>query len=115
KSPGAYIPGTKMSFAGLSKAEDRTDIIAYLRRQSDGPDPIPPPQPAKTAAKQTPSNGQAPVAAPTKGAGVSPTNKGQNGTAAVAPGNQPSSGTATAGSSNEPTGKAAAPAAAKQP
>ena len=31
KSPGAYIPGTKMCFAGLSKAEDRINLIAFLR------------------------------------------------------------------------------------
>src|SRR3984957_18513490 len=30
KSPGIYIPTTKMSFAGLSKAEDRINLIAFL-------------------------------------------------------------------------------------
>ncbi len=30
KSPRAYAPGTKMSFAGLSKPEDRADVIVYL-------------------------------------------------------------------------------------
>ena len=30
KSPKAFAPGTKMSFAGLSKAEDRANVIAYL-------------------------------------------------------------------------------------
>ncbi len=29
-SPKAYAPGTKMSFAGLSKNEDRANVIAYL-------------------------------------------------------------------------------------
>jgi cytochrome c len=29
-SPKAYAPGTKMSFAGLPKAEDRANVIAYL-------------------------------------------------------------------------------------
>lgn len=29
--PKDYIPGNKMSFAGLPKAEDRADLIAYLR------------------------------------------------------------------------------------
>src|ERR1700759_771893 len=29
KSPGAYIPGTKMSFAGLPKANDRIELISY--------------------------------------------------------------------------------------
>ncbi len=29
--PKDYLPGTKMSFAGLRKEEDRADLIAYLR------------------------------------------------------------------------------------
>jgi cytochrome c len=29
-NPKAYVPGTKMSFAGLSKIEDRANVIAYL-------------------------------------------------------------------------------------
>ncbi len=29
-SPKAYAPGTKMSFAGLAKPEDRANVIAYL-------------------------------------------------------------------------------------
>lgn len=32
-SPKAFAPGTKMSFAGLSKAEDRANLIAYLNAQ----------------------------------------------------------------------------------
>ncbi|SLN39716.1 Cytochrome c-552 [Pseudoruegeria aquimaris] len=30
ESPKNYAPGTKMSFAGLKKAEDRANLIAYL-------------------------------------------------------------------------------------
>ncbi|WP_106640791.1 c-type cytochrome [Allosphingosinicella vermicomposti] len=41
KSPKAYAPGTKMTFAGLSKPEDRANLIAYLNQQSDAPMPIP--------------------------------------------------------------------------
>jgi cytochrome c len=116
KSPGAYIPGTKMSFAGLSKADDRIDIIAYLRTDMDSPAPIPPPQPAKTAPAAAPANGKAPAAAPASGAGAAATGKGPNGTAAVAPGNQPAAaGTPTAGSSNEPSGKGAASSTTKKP
>ncbi|MDT0575822.1 cytochrome c family protein [Croceicoccus sp. F390] len=33
KSPRAFADGTKMSFAGLSKPEDRANIIAYLNMQ----------------------------------------------------------------------------------
>jgi cytochrome c len=30
EKPQTYLPGTKMSFAGLKEAKDRTDLIAYL-------------------------------------------------------------------------------------
>lgn len=39
--PGTYIPGTRMTFNGLKKLEDRADLIAYLRTFSDSPRPLP--------------------------------------------------------------------------
>jgi cytochrome c len=39
--PQAHIPGTKMTFAGLKKADQRADVIAYLRTLSDNPQPLP--------------------------------------------------------------------------
>lgn len=39
--PRNSIPGTKMSFAGLKKVEERAAIIAYLRTLSDTPSPLP--------------------------------------------------------------------------
>ena len=30
--PMKYVPGTRMAFAGLSSAEDRADVIAYLKQ-----------------------------------------------------------------------------------
>ncbi|MDE2182667.1 MAG: cytochrome c family protein [Alphaproteobacteria bacterium] len=44
KSPGSYVPGTKMSFAGLRSEQDRINLLAYLRTQSDNPVPIPAPK-----------------------------------------------------------------------
>jgi cytochrome c len=41
KSPRDFAPGTKMTFAGLSKPEDRANVIAYLNTQSDSPLPLP--------------------------------------------------------------------------
>jgi cytochrome c len=75
KSPATMVPGTKMSFAGISSEQDRIDLIAWLRTQSDSPVAIPPPTPAKAAATtpaaatQTPAAGQpaAPAAATTQG------------------------------------------------
>ncbi|MGE0714178.1 MAG: cytochrome c family protein [Alphaproteobacteria bacterium] len=40
-NPKAYVPGTKMAFAGIPKAEDRAALIAYLRTLSDNPKPLP--------------------------------------------------------------------------
>jgi cytochrome c len=66
KSPGAYIPGTKMSFAGDSKVEDRINLIAFLRTNADAPAPIPAPKPAAApAAAAAPADAAAkPGAAP---------------------------------------------------
>ncbi|HEV2561426.1 MAG TPA: cytochrome c family protein [Rhizomicrobium sp.] len=43
KSPQAYIPGTKMTFAGLRSAQDRINLIGYLRTLADSPAPLPAP------------------------------------------------------------------------
>jgi cytochrome c len=39
--PKDFAAGTKMSFAGLKKAEDRANLIAFLRSRSDDPKPLP--------------------------------------------------------------------------
>ena len=41
EKPLTYIPGTKMTFAGLPRAQDRLNLIAYLRMQADTPAPLP--------------------------------------------------------------------------
>lgn len=60
KNPKGAVPGTKMSFAGLSKQADRTNLIAYLRTLSDAPLAVPAPNPV------------APPAAPADGAAEPP-------------------------------------------
>jgi cytochrome c len=67
KSPGAYINGTKMSFAGLRNAQDRINVIAYLRTDSDSPAPIPPPAPKKDVAPAAAPAGPADAAKPGAG------------------------------------------------
>jgi cytochrome c len=47
--PKAEVPGTAMGFAGLSKIDERADVIAYLRTLSDNPEPLPSPDAAKPA------------------------------------------------------------------
>lgn len=39
--PKGFAPGTKMSFAGLGKVDDRADIVAWLRTLSGSPAPLP--------------------------------------------------------------------------
>jgi cytochrome c len=70
KAPGAYVPGTKMSFAGLSKSDDRISLIAFLRSNADSPAAIPAPKPAAAA----PAAAAPAAAAPAKdGAAAAPT------------------------------------------
>lgn len=38
--PQNFAKGTKMTFAGVPKAKDRADIIAYLNSLSDNPKPL---------------------------------------------------------------------------
>jgi len=47
-NPADFIPGNKMAFAGIKKAEDRADLIAYLAQNSPDAPPMPTPE-AETA------------------------------------------------------------------
>ena len=49
--PAAYMPGTKMTFAGLGNPQERANVIAYMRSLSDSPPPLPTPEEVE-AAKQ---------------------------------------------------------------
>ncbi len=40
-SPRGWAPGTSMAFAGVSRARERADLIAYLNSLSDNPAPLP--------------------------------------------------------------------------
>lgn len=57
-SPRAFAAGTKMTFAGLTDAKDRADVILYLNSQgSNLPLPAPPAgAPAATDAKSPPAS-----------------------------------------------------------
>lgn len=97
-SPKGMAAGTKMSFAGLSKPEDRANVIAYLNKQgSNLPYPPAPKADAKAAAPAagnatstspavanaatTPAAGPAPVIAGSsgeaKGSEAAPANSGR--------------------------------------
>lgn len=40
-NPKGFIPGTAMGFAGIQKDSERADVIAYLNKNSDKPEPLP--------------------------------------------------------------------------
>jgi cytochrome c len=40
-NPKGYISGTSMGFAGIARADERANIIAYLRSMADAPAPLP--------------------------------------------------------------------------
>jgi cytochrome c len=40
-NPKAFIPGTKMSFAGIKRDGQRADLVLYLRQQGDNKPPLP--------------------------------------------------------------------------
>jgi len=99
KAPQQHINGTKMTFVGLKKPEERIALIAWLRQQSASPAPIPAPNPAAAAAA---AGGEAATAAPA----------GEAAPAGAAP-----AGPAPAGAAAPATGAsaAAAPASPNQP
>jgi cytochrome c len=122
-NPRAAIPGTKMTFAGLSKQQDRINLIAWLRQQSDSPLAIPAPKPeaaappgatgadgeGPTTQTQTPQPGEKPQ--PTA-PGAAPPTAPTGGTPAATPGApaQPKPATGT-----QPSAQTTPPPPAAQP
>ena len=51
-NPKAYIKGTSMGYAGLSRPGARADLISYLRSLSDNPAPLPTAAEAPAAAPE---------------------------------------------------------------
>jgi cytochrome c len=43
EAPNKAIPGTKMAYGGIKKAQDRANLLAYLATLSDAPVPFPAP------------------------------------------------------------------------
>ena len=55
--PRGYAPGTKMAYGGMQRAEQRADLLVYLRSLSDEPEPLPEPT-AQEAAAEAPAGEQ---------------------------------------------------------
>ena len=60
-NPRGYVPGTNMTFAGLSRGQQRADVIDYLNTLSDSPQPMPK---AAAAGAKPPAAGPNPAAPP---------------------------------------------------
>ena len=54
-APGRYIPGTKMSFAGIRDEKTRINLIAWLRSNGSGGFAIPAPDPARQPGAAAPA------------------------------------------------------------
>lgn len=61
KAPQKHVPGTKMSFVGLKKQEDRIAMLAYLHSLGSTL-PIPAPKPAAAPTEAPAADGEAPAA-----------------------------------------------------
>lgn len=64
-NPKKAVPGTLMNFAGISKEEERADILAYLNTLSDSPKPLPKAD-AAPAAEPAKDGAKEPAKAPAK-------------------------------------------------
>lgn len=71
KKPSAHIKGTKMSYAGLSNAQDRASLIAYLNAQGSNL-PLPAAPAAAPAAAEAPGGQTGDSATPPGGPGTQP-------------------------------------------
>jgi cytochrome c len=78
-APGRYIPGTKMSFAGIRDEKTRINLIAWLRSNGSGGFAIPAPDPARQPGAAAP----AADAAPAEGAAATEVAPAAEGTASA--------------------------------
>jgi cytochrome c len=107
--PSAMVPGTRMSFAGITNDKQRADVIAYLRSLSDDPVPLPKPEEAAAPAPAAAKPAAAPAAAAKPATGTAPA----AGAPAAASAATSSSGGGTAAQPAAPaSSKPAAPAGA---
>lgn len=89
RKPGAYVPGTKMTFVGIKPAEDRINLIAYLRTLGASI-PVPAPDPSRAAGAAAPAGAEgaapaAPAAGPGEAGQAAPTAAGVSPATAATP------------------------------
>jgi cytochrome c len=78
-APARYVPGTKMSFAGIRDEKTRINLIAWLRSNGSGGFAIPAPDPARQPGAAAP----AADAAPAEGAAATEVAPAAEGTASA--------------------------------
>ncbi|KQX54075.1 c-type cytochrome [Ensifer adhaerens] len=66
EAPKKHVPGTAMGFAGVKKPDERANLIAWLREQSDAPAALP--DASAGSAEAAPAAGEAAPAAGAEGA-----------------------------------------------
>jgi len=66
-NPAKAVPGNKMGFAGLRKAEDRANVLAFLRTLSASPVPFPKAEKPKLAESPGPRPSEGSAQAPSSG------------------------------------------------
>ncbi len=104
-APRKDIPGTAMSFAGLSKPDERANVIAYLRTLADDPIPLP----AAQAAAPAPADSGA-AAAPAAAGTAAPAAPAATDTATPAPADSATPAPADSAAPAAPAANSAAPA-----
>ncbi len=113
-NPKADIPGTAMAFAGVSRASERADILAYLNSLSDNPAPLP--TSTGTAAEKDKPPAAGAAAAPASTSGNEKPAAGAAAPAASTSANEkPAAGAAAPTASTSANEKPAAAGAAKAP
>ena len=108
-APNRYVPGTKMSFAGLRDTPTRINLIAYLRSQGSAAYAIPAPDPSRQPGA-APVEGEVVAADGAAAPGAETANAEAGGPAGAAPATA-----AGAGASPTQTTPVAPPAATSAP
>ena len=108
--PQAYVAGTKMSFVGLKKREDRINMIAYLKTLG-GTVPVPAPDPKRAEGAAAPAGAPASTPAPDAATTVAGAAGDAKTPAAAGAGAPANAQTASPGGVTPAAGAAAAPSA----
>lgn len=112
-APARYIPGTKMSFAGIRDTNTRINLLAWLHEQGSQGYAIPAPDPSRQPGAEGAAavEGEAPIAEGTEGQTVAPDGATPDTGVAAQPGEQATPVAPPAATSTPPAAPASAPTA----